>query len=108
MRLDIELKNLDSTPSIKEYIEERILALDQYTKRWEEEGAVSAKFELARTTNHHHKGRVYYAEINLTMGGKFLRAEDEGDDVHAVIDKVKDRIKEEILKYKGKKENVRS
>ncbi|MDD5547508.1 MAG: ribosome-associated translation inhibitor RaiA [Candidatus Pacebacteria bacterium] len=102
MELKIELENLDSTPSIKEYIEDKILPLGSILKKWEEEGSVLARFELSRSTNHHHKGDVYYAEVNLTVGGKLLRAECEGDDVHGVIDKVKDKIKKEAVSFKEK------
>ncbi len=100
MHLDIKAKNLELTPSIKEYIEAKIALLSKFTEKWEKTGAVSAKFELARKTNHHHKGEVFHAEINIILGGKLLRAEYSGEDAHEVVDKVKDIIKEEIIKLK--------
>lgn len=103
MNLDIKATNLELTPSIKEYIETKILGLSKFIEKWEKIGAVETRFELARTTNHHNKGDVYYAEINITLDGKLVRAEASGEDAHAVIDKVKDTIKKEIAKLKGKK-----
>lgn len=102
MILNIKAKNLDLTPSIKEYIEKKIGSISHFIQRWEEEGAVEADFELSRTTRHHHKGKVFYAEINLNIGGKFLRAEYSGEDIHEVVDKVKDEIKREVVKFKEK------
>lgn len=104
MIINIKAKNLELTPSIKEYIEEKLLSLSHFIQKWEEEGAVEADFELARSTQHHHKGNVYFAEVNLSLGGKLLRAKFEGDDPHEVVDKVKDKIKTEIIKFKEKSE----
>lgn len=106
MILNIKAKNLELTPSIKIYIEEKILPLSNFIKKWDEEGSVEADFEIARSTKHHHKGNVFYAEINMTIGGKFLRANCEGDDVHAVVDLVKDKIKKEVVNFKEKEEGL--
>jgi ribosomal subunit interface protein len=100
MNLDIKFTNLDLTPAIKEYIESKILPLSKFIEKWEKIGAVSAQFELARTTNHHRKGDVYYAEINIKLNGKTLRAEHSAPDAREAIDKVKDIIKESIIKFK--------
>lgn len=108
MILNIKAKNLELTPSIKTYIEEKILPLGNFLKKWEEEGAVEVDFEIARTTNHHHKGEVFYAEINMTVAGKLLRADCDGEDVHAVVDKVKDKIKKEVVSFKEKEEETRA
>lgn len=104
MNINIKATNLELTPFIKEYIESKILSLSKFIEKWEKIGAVDVKFELARTTNHHHKGKVYYAEINLALGGKMLRAEHSGEDIHEVIDKIKDIIKEEIIEFKKQAE----
>ena len=107
MVLNIKTKNLELTPSIKEYIENKILPLANFVKRWEEEGSVEADFELARSTQHHHKGMVYYAEVNLSLGGDLLRAGHEGEDIYEVVDKVKDKIKKELLVFKERAEKKR-
>lgn len=60
--------------------------------------------EVARVTRHHHKGNVYSAKIVFSVLGSDIRAETEGEDVRAVIDVSKDKIVEEIKKFKEKKE----
>ncbi|TSC96521.1 MAG: Uncharacterized protein Athens071426_475 [Parcubacteria group bacterium Athens0714_26] len=102
MILNIKSKNLELTSSIKEYIEEKILSIGRIIKKWDEEGAVEIDFEIARASQHHHKGKVYYAEINMALGGKLLRAEYYAEDIHEAVDKVKDMVKKEIIRYKGK------
>lgn len=102
MVLNIKAKNLDLTPAIKKYIEDKIFSIEHFIKKWDKEGAVEVDFELSRTSRHHHKGNVYYAEINLVLGGKLLRAEYSGEDAREAVDKVKDKIKKEIISYKEK------
>ena len=102
MNLNIKATNLELTPAIKQYIETKVSDLSRFLEKWEKLGKVNAKFELARTTNHHSKGEVFYAELNLNLGKKMLRAEHSADDAYKAIDKVKDVMKEEIVGFKQK------
>ena len=76
--------------------------LEKFVSRYEAKGEVLMRFELARTTHHHHKGEVYYAESSLHLSGKDLRAEYAHEDARAAVDKVKDILKNEIIKFKEK------
>lgn len=105
MNLDIKATNLELTPAIKQYIETKVSGLSRFLGKWEKLGNVNVKFELAKTTNHHNKGEVYYAEINLNLGEKMLRAEYSADDAYKAIDKAKDIIKEEIVGFKQKSDD---
>jgi len=104
MNLDIKATNLELTPAIKRYIETKLSGLSRFLEKWEKLGKVKAKFELAKTTNHHNKGEIFYAEMNLNLGEKMLRAEHSADDAYKAIDKVKDIIKEAIIEFKEKSE----
>jgi len=102
MKINITIKNLEISPSIKEYIENKMASLDKLMKRWEAEGSVELNFDAGRTTKHHHKGNVYYAEANLKVPGKMIRAHKTNEDLHAAIDEVKEVLAEEIKEYKEK------
>lgn len=102
MKIIIKSTNLDLTPALKEYIEEKIGALQKFVSRFDLEGAVEARVEVGRTSKHHLKGKVLRAEVNLDLPGKVLRAEDEDYDVRVAIDRVRDKLKREIEKYKEK------
>ena len=104
MNLDIKATNLELTPAIKGYIEEKVSGISKFAEKWEKIGSVNARFELAKTTNHHNKGEVFYAELNLDLGEKMLRAEHSDDDAYKAIDKVKDIIKEQLVDFKELKE----
>lgn len=100
MRISVKYTNLFSTSAIEEYVREKIGALAKFIKRYEARGETEARVELARTTKHHKKGAVFYAEITFLLPGKALRAEDEDFDLRVAIDRCRDKVKREIEKYK--------
>ncbi len=102
MKIQIVSKRLEMTEPLKEYIEIKIGSLDKFLARYEEEGEVLANVEISRTTSGQHKGDVFYAEINIQLPGKLLRAEDTQSDARAAIDSVKNIMKNELVKYKEK------
>lgn len=107
MKIRIKATNLELTPAIEEYIETKIESLGRLMKRFKDRGVPKMEVEIARTTKHHKKGDVFYAEINLYLPGKDLRAEYSASDIQAAIDKVKDKLKIEIERYKEKKTETR-
>ena len=100
MKLNIKATNLDLTPAIREYIEIKIGSLSHFLKRFETENEIEVFVEIARTTRHHRSGNIFYAEASFSIGKKLLRAEHFDWDVRVVIDEVKDRLQQEIKKYK--------
>ncbi len=108
MKIDIKSTNLDLTPSIKEFVEEKIGSLDKFIRADGDGGdearsheSVEAFVEIARTTNHHRHGDVFKAEVNLKIGGRLLRAEKEDWDIRVAIDGAREELKVELQKKKG-------
>lgn len=111
MKINIKTANLDLTPAISQYIEEKIGGLEKFIsgdglKQWDEhrQAAVEADVEIARTTGHHRSGDVFRAEVNLKLPGRIVRAEAEEWDIRVAIDKIKDELQIEVKKYKNKQE----
>ena len=103
MNLDIKATNLELTPAVKKYIEDKVFGLSKFLTKWEKIGDINARFELAKITNHHNKGEVFYAELNINLGEKMLRAEHSADDAYKAVDKVKDIMKELLIDFKEAK-----
>jgi putative sigma-54 modulation protein len=99
MNISIKATHLDLTPSIKEYVEEKVGHLGKFIV------AQEAKVELARDA-HHHSGLVFRAEVNLVLGGKLMRADAFAEDIYAAVDLVIPKLKEQIAKFKDKKTTV--
>ncbi|MFA5053430.1 MAG: ribosome-associated translation inhibitor RaiA [Parcubacteria group bacterium] len=102
MKINIITKNFELTPAIREYIEGKMDYLDRFVEKWAMTGGVELDFDAGRTTNHHNKGQVYYAEANLKIPGKLIRVRKENEDLHAAIDAVKEILAQEIKEYKEK------
>jgi putative sigma-54 modulation protein len=101
MKIIIKSTNLELTEAIKNYINKKTSSLNRFLKKYEENSELNLNIEIAKTTRHHQKGDVFYAEINLKLPNKLLRAEEYSSNLYAAIDLVKDKIKEEILKFKS-------
>jgi putative sigma-54 modulation protein len=103
MQITIKAKDLELTEPLKVYINEKIGMLEKFVQRVEEQGEILANVEVARTTKHHHKGDVFYAEVNLQLPGRRIRVQEQEYDVRVAIDNVANRLQREIEEYKEKK-----
>jgi len=101
MKIILHGVNMELTPAIKSFAEEKIGALERFFK---DNGtdAVEVRVELGKPSLHHKSGQVYYAEVNFKMGSKLLRASAEHYDLYAAIDKVRDEIEVQVKKFKEK------
>jgi len=104
MNINIKTTSLALTPEIKKYLEAKMQILEKFLKRLDEKGAVEMQIELARSTQHHQKGDIYYAEVNLGLPKEILRAEAESIDIRSAIDEVQEELKRQIEKYYDIKE----
>lgn len=99
MNISIKATNLDLTPSIKQYVEEKIGNLGKFIV------AQEAKVELARD-RHHQTGAVFRAEVTMIVGGKIMRADHSSEDIYAAVDLTIPKLKEQIAKFKDKRQTM--
>ena len=99
MKINLKTKNFILTPSIKNYLEQKLNSLDKFLPGDE---SISADVELSKTTKHHQKGDVFRAEINLHVPGRLIRTVAEKWDLRVAIDAVKDELQREIKSNKEK------
>ena len=95
MNIKIKSSLLELTPSIEEAINEKIGSLEKYF-----DNIIVCEVEVGKTTEHHHKGDIFKAEVNLEVPGKILRAEAVTDDLYKSIGEARSKLKMEIVKYK--------
>lgn len=104
MRVTIRHKNIDITPALQNYIELKII---NPARRFLEGGIYQElpilDLEFSRLTRHHRKGKVYYAEANLSLGKTVLRAEVEEEDIRACCDLLEEELKREINGFKNRR-----
>lgn len=102
MNITIKGTELDLTPSLKTYIEDKLGTLTKFLKRYEETGMAELWVEIARVSRHHQKGLVFKAEGKLPLPKKVLYAAEYHDDARKAVDALKRVLKLEIDKYKTK------
>ncbi|HBY01241.1 MAG TPA: ribosome-associated translation inhibitor RaiA [Rikenellaceae bacterium] len=96
MKIVIKGTNCDLTPSIKEYVYEKVGALQKVIRK-----VLEAQVEL-EVSKRQKSGEIYRAEIMLFVPRDLLRATEEATDMYAAIDLVIPKIRRQIEKYKGK------
>lgn len=101
MNIIIKGTNLELHEDLKNYVNEKIGGLAKFIDNDNADtSGVTARVELAKTTQHHQQGDIYKAEVNLQLPKKMLRNVAESDDIYKSIDDVKDELKIMINEYK--------
>lgn len=109
MKIILKATNFKLTPSVEDYVREKIGALDKFINPSllsMADDDIIAHIELIVDNKHHHKGEVFKTDANIKMLEKSFRAEAQATDMTAAIDGLRDKISLEFKKYKGKKESV--
>lgn len=111
--MDIHLKytNIEATPAINDYVEEKIGSLEELIQDIEAKeplmgDAIHAWVEVGKSDRHHQKGKVWYAECQMRLPGKSIRAVSNHYALTAAIDEVKDELRRLIQEYKEKQERM--
>ncbi|OGN04947.1 MAG: ribosomal subunit interface protein [Candidatus Yanofskybacteria bacterium RIFCSPHIGHO2_01_FULL_44_22] len=102
MRLIISAKNIALDDALNVFIREKIGNLDKVIGNDKSE----AKVEIGKPSRHHRSGPVFYAEVNLRLGGNLLRASCSHEDLRNAIVDVKDELQAQIKKFKEKRKDA--
>ncbi len=113
MEVIIRAKNIELTPHLKEYAEEKLLGackfipnlLDKEIEDKEEVGRevkrVVLEVEIEKVTGD-GKGKIFRTEAQMILPGRVIKAEDTAETVKAAIDEVKYELKRQVKEYKDK------
>jgi putative sigma-54 modulation protein len=97
MIINTKAIHIDMTDALNEYARDKAEALGKFFDNIQQVdvtfGSVSA---------HHQKGKVFFAEMNVHVPGKNMFVKKEAEDLYKAIDKVRDHLKVEFEKMKGK------
>lgn len=91
MAIAVRGKNIEITPSLKDYVEKRV---GKITKYFETLGEITVVLTVA-------KGR-HIVEVTVPINGMLLRGEESTTDMYASIDLVIEKLEKQIEKYKTK------
>jgi ribosomal subunit interface protein len=108
MNIIVKTKNFELTPSLREFVENKIGSLEKYfdlLRGADDPSLVSeidAVVEVGKTTLHHRKGDICRAEVLLTFHSNKLRAAKSADDLEKAIVAVRDDLQRQITDFKEK------
>ncbi|MDP3730982.1 MAG: ribosome-associated translation inhibitor RaiA [bacterium] len=101
MKYMLQGTNISISGSIEALVASKIKTLDRFVSRFDE-ATVEARIEVGKPSRHHHTGMVFYAEINLKIPGKLLRAEAMHLDLSFAISEAFKEIERQVKDYKEK------
>ena len=102
MKIILSGKNIKLDEPLKVFVEERIGGLEKFLGQ----GPIEARVEIGLPSKHHRSGKICYAEVNLKVGGKLLRATCQHEDMRNAIVDVKNELQRQIKKFKSKKNDL--
>ena len=96
MEISFKTKNITIDNALKEFAFEKVNSLERFLH---DSKNLLAEVELSKTTEHHNKGEIFRAEVQIQVPGKLLRAESTRGDLKNAIVEVKDQLQVQIKKY---------
>ena len=101
MRKTIKFTGMDSTSQMTDYLERKIDSLDRLIDS--ADTSVLAQVEVGKITEHHNKGEIFRAEINLHIAGNDFRVECTADTLYSAIDLAREQLYHELQSHKRRK-----
>ncbi len=89
MQLSVTARNLEITPALRSYAEEKLTRLSKYLEQ-------IVTVHVILSVNKHRQT----VEVTLRVRDLTIRAEEESDDLYSSIDLVVEKLERQILRYK--------
>jgi ribosomal subunit interface protein len=109
MNIIIRTKNIEMTPTLREFIEKKIGSVEKYCRDCQVSddpaltSATEAIVEVGKATLHHKKGDVYQAQCQLAFNGNKILARTDADDLEKAVAAVRDDLQDQLTRLKGKR-----
>lgn len=101
MKLGVRGVNVSVTPSLRRYVDEKLVrSVEKLLARHPAYAAAALELELTYQNRHHRKGEVWEATANLQLPQKRIWQRVAADDLHAAIDALENTLRRELKEYK--------
>lgn len=102
MQVKIKATKIELTAEIKKLIQTKMDMIEKYLGKVQ---VNNCDFEIEKSLNKQNNGKIYRAEVNLSVPGEVLRIEKTEVDINKAIEKVKDHLQRSVKKYKEKRQD---
>jgi len=111
MKINIKTTNISLDEPLRIWVEKKLGEMDRFLGSFGSDGLDDPKHkekvelwvDIGRTSQHHQKGDVFRAEVQMHLPNKSLRAEAIHEDLRVAINIVKEELEIEVKKYKGRR-----
>lgn len=93
---------MDLTSAITDHINKSL----EFVNRFLNDNEALIQVEVGKTTNHHNKGDIFRAEIDVNSKGNKFHTVSEKSDLYLAINDAKDQITSELKKTFEKKQTL--
>lgn len=100
MKINIHSKNVELTPTQEEYIREKIEKVATFAARIKDESS-EVKVEVDYDSLH-SQHKAYKMQVTMFVPKSIIRAEVKEESIEASADKMEEKLKKPISRYKGK------
>lgn len=105
-KINIKTKDIELTSEIRSKVEEKIAHIEKFLNPTDDQEIIADVEVGKKFGEHHQKGDVYRAEINLNCDGKFYRAESTSFDIIVAIDETTSEIVKQIRRKDGRRRDL--
>ena len=103
MNIKVVTEGFELTNAIADYIYKKLEVIPKHLNQKAEETLVDV---ILRDETKHRKGSGFTAEVNIPVRGGLINVSNEGGDLYAAIDAVKDDLVRELDKHNTKDRDV--
>lgn len=101
-RISMKTTNITVSPDLEALIEHKFEALGRLLPDRKE---ALCEIELEKEAEH-QSGKIYRAEVNLTVAGKLFRTEATEEQIEHAIDVARGELKRELERAHGKRQSL--
>jgi ribosomal subunit interface protein len=102
--MNIKITKFELNPKTRNYLNKRLEQLKKFVDL--KSPNTNLDIEIGKTTRHHRKGDIFKTELNLTISGKYYRAEEESESIESSIDLATEELLKQLRRNKDKKETL--
>jgi len=107
MKINLQGKNFELTPAIKDYVIKKVTNLEKLLSNMEEFGCEAVvSFEVGKNTKHHKGSDVFHSDCLIKIDGKEFYASSNKEDIYQAIDEIKESLFIDIKKNKDRKQTL--
>ncbi len=100
--INVKATNYTVTPKLETLLDQKFAPLG---KLLDDRNAIHCEVELEKVAEH-QSGKIYRAEVNLTVNGKLYRTEATEEEMEQAIDSARNELKNELQRAAGRRHSL--